>query len=231
MSNYSWAFDFLPVVPKPENLLLDIGAYDLSDARFLVETFGSSVIAFEADPENFSQSLSNLQVMPHLIRNKIQVINKFLGSENRAIDFFAIDSNFYANKQASSRYEIDFSKKPKTDPDHGLLKAQKKLKIESVRYDALNLQVPHSIFMDVQGSELETLIGFGESLNRIQNVVLETSFRSSYAGSCNFLELDEYLTTFGFVYVSSNRYGKRFPRRMFSRKKFDFDVLYSRGRS
>jgi FkbM family methyltransferase len=229
MSNYNWAFSSLPEVPKPENLVLDIGAYDLSDARFLVETFGSSVIAFEADPENFSQSLSNLQDMPHSISNKIQVIEKFLGSENRDIDFFAIDGENYKNKQASSRYELDFSKRPKSDPDHGLLNVQKKIKIKSVRYDSLNLPVPHSIFMDVQGSELETLIGFGESLNEIKNVVLETSFRSNYTGSCNFLELNKYLSTFGFDYVSSNRYGQRFPRGNFYRKNFDFDVLYSKG--
>jgi hypothetical protein len=69
MSNYSWAFDFMSEVPKPENLVLDIGAYDLSDARFLVETFNSNIIAFEADPENFNQSLSNcLAYLCHLLK-------------------------------------------------------------------------------------------------------------------------------------------------------------------
>jgi FkbM family methyltransferase len=227
MSNYSWSFSFLRELPKSESLVLDIGAYDLADTKSLVETFGCNAIAFEADPENFRQSLNNLHVMPLSTQSRIQIIDKFLGSENRDIDFFAIDGDHYTNKQASSRYEINFYQKPKSDPDYGLSKVQKKLKIKSVRYDSLNLPLPHSIFMDVQGSELETLIGFGQSLSGIKNIVLETSFKSDYTGSCNFLEVDEYLKNFGFVYVSSNRYGNRFPRRNLSRKKFDFDVLYS----
>ena len=228
MSNYNWAFDFLPNIPTTKDFVLDVGAFDLMDARTLVEKFDANVIAFEADPDNLAESLTNLKLMPSSVRAKIKVVGKFLGEKNETIDFFAIDSRFYNNKQASSKYQLDFSKRPKSDPDHGLSNVQKRVQVESIRYDSLGLPAPHSIFMDVQGSELEVLRGIGEELNAVQNVVLETSFRSNYMGSSNFSEIHQHLTNHGFSYIRSSRYKSRLPLKFLSRKKFDFDVLYSR---
>ena len=227
-SNYEWAVPYLTEIPDSGCVVLDVGSYDLSDSIFLTTRFGSSVIAFEADPSNLIKCQTAYNSESEKVRQKIQIDSRFLGAESQTIEFYKIDPEKYGNSQASSKYKLDFSDRLRDDPDYGLKEVQIKVEVESVRYENTQYPAPHSIFMDIQGSELDALVGFGKKLNSVQNIVLETSLKNSYIDSSNFLDVDNFLSESGFTFKRSSRHGSKKPKQVKSPKSFDFDVLYVR---
>ena len=230
-SNYQWAVPYLLNRPAEKSLILDVGAYDLTDSIFLAKLFGCSVIAFEADPSNLLKCNQAYELESQEVRQQITIDFRFLGAESRKIEFHSINPEKYGNAQASSRYKLDFSNRLRDDPDYGLTEVQTKVEVQSVRFDDTHYPAPHSIFMDIQGSELDALHGFGKKLDSVQNIVLETSFNNSYIGSSNFFEIDRFMSEVGFIYRKSSRHGSRKPSQKKSSGSFDFDVIYTRENS
>ena len=228
LSNYLWALPYLFDRPSPNSYVLDVGAYDLKDSVYFAKFFDCSVISFEADPENFQTCLSVHKLLESYVQKKILLDSRFLGSRTEATDFFVINPTKYGNRQASSKYKLNFEDRALSDPDYGLKDIQDQIVVNSVRYDETNYPIPHSVFMDAQGSELEVLQGFGERISEVQNIVLETSFKNSYEGSTTFPEVDYFLKENGFYFRRSSKHGAKKPREGQPNESFDFDVVYTK---
>jgi FkbM family methyltransferase len=226
-SNYSWAICQLENSPSETDLIVEIGSRDALDAIHLHAMFGSSVIAFEPEPQNFALCAQN--ILTSGLSAKISVQDKCLIDYCGEIDFRNVITEIYDNPGASSIFEIDFVNRSPSDPDYRRNPVQGIIKVPAARFDCLKIRTPHSVFMDIQGAELRALVGFGDLLEGVKNVVLETSFESLYDGGCTFDELNEYLTQRGFRYMASDKFGKKFPqiKRGFE-NQVEFNVLYSK---
>ena len=229
-SNYEWAIPHLIYDIDPNSVILDVGAFDLKDSIFFVNRFNCAVIAFEADPANLQTCLEEYSKQDFQIRKKIKIDSRFLGSETSEIDFYQVNQIKYSNSQASSKYKLDFSDRTQDDPDFGLEDIQDRVKVNSIRYSNTNYPTPHTIFMDVQGSELEVLLGMGAQISDVKNIVFESSIKRSYLEASNYFDIDKFLTEEGFQFQQSSYHGSKKPRRGLFARRFDFDVVYSRSR-
>jgi len=224
-SNYGWAFNYLKD-PKGLSLALEIGSRDAIDAVAIAQRFECAVIAFEPVPANYRDCQLNIEKYPEL---PIILDNRCLSDHSGEIEFLAINPSLYDNPGASSMFYIDFENRPSDDTFMSMRKIQDIIKVEAVRFDHTNYTSPHSIFMDVQGSELLVLKGFGMKLLDVSNIVLETCLVSAYKGGVTFWELDNFLSSYGFTYQISTAFGRLKPPRIFPNFYLgEFDVLYSK---
>ena len=98
-----------------------------------------------------------------------------------------------------------------------------------MRFDESGIRTPHTIFLDVQGSELEVLQGFGVKLIQIQNIVLECSLVSTYTDGCNFEDLDSFLIEHGFRFIYSTKHRGKKPKTENNKMyQGEFSAIYSR---
>ena len=230
MSNYYWA------LPALQNLkissIIEVGSRDALDAIFFSKYFNCIVNAFEPDPLNILQCKKN--ILNCKAQDSIKLHELALSDKSGIADFYSVDSNLYENRGASSFYLINFGNRPRSDPDRARKVVQKKIKIKMARFDELDLLLPDLLLLDVQGSELIVLKGFGEGLRNIKAIILETSFSENYIGASNFHSLHNYLINYGFFFSGTNKSGlisKKLPKRELLSKFFntfepDFDCIY-----
>lgn len=213
-SNYLWSYPYLDPAPVPGDLIAEIGSRDAVDAVLLSRRFATKVVAFEPVPENIRKCEETLAAASWRHRRRVSLDPRCLTSVDGPVEFKAIETDSYDNPGAGSIYELDFSFRPQGDPDRDHTPIQKSLTVTGIRYDSTTLPAPHSVFMDVQGAELEALLGFGPLIESVRNIVLETSLRSTYRGGCDFWQLHEFLTAAGFRYRASSRHGDELPPRI-----------------
>ena len=231
-SNYSWVLPYLDEKPGPSDLILEIGSRDAVDALWLHEHFGSEVIAFEPEPANFKKCLDNIKKANLSEGKLVEVIEKCLVDVDGKITFKNILEEKYDNPGAGSIFEIDFSNRRFSDPDRGRKSVQGSIRVDGVRFDSLNLRSPHSIFMDVQGSELRVLQGFGKKLNEVKIICFETTHKSNFVGGTTFREINTYLSNMGFKFEASDAFGMKFPKKLLLKNlSGEFNVLYTKKKS
>ena len=229
-SNYGWAITRLKKVPGKTDLILEIGSMDALDAIFFKKYFSSRVIAVEPAPLNVMTCLENVRQAGFDSNDSVEILELCLIDKSGSVEFLNVVPEKYGNTGASSIFQIDFENRAQSDPDFGRESVQEKISVRAARFDALEIAIPHTIFMDVQGSELLALKGFGEKLGGVTNIVFETTFNSNYFGGCTFLEIDTFLRENGFTYASSDVFGKRRPRiSKYFEKNREFNVFYSKS--
>lgn len=200
--NYNWAFKYIKTTPK---LIVEVGSRDCLDALQLSKFFGCKVIAFEASPVQSKVCKENLR-----LSNNSQVLlrEEALNDENTSLTFWQINQEKYENTGASSLFKVNFANRPQYDPDLNHEPIQDPIEVKGVRWDNLGLGHPDLVALDVEGSELRVLKGFGNELSKISTIILEVSPVSSFVGGCSFNEVNKFLKSFGFSYVASDSMGK-----------------------
>jgi len=228
-TNYGWSFRIFPNRPTAEDLSLEIGSRDALDAIDIAKFFGCRVIAFGPVPENILICHQNLLGANPDIASLIDVDERCLSSKSGTVIFWAIDQDLYSNNGAGSMFHLNFDNRSPTDIDYKRQQIQKPICVDAVRFDESGIQAPHTIFLDVQGSELEVLQGFGAKLNQIQNIVLECSLVSTYTDGCNFEDLDSFLIEHGFRFIYSTKHRGKKPKTENNKMyQGEFSAIYSR---
>lgn len=237
--NYSWSEQY---VTRPIRSIVEVGSRDGLDAIAVSRHFGAPVIAFEPNPDSFSTCLENVEQQDI---DSVSVRQEALSDINGEISFWQIDSEKYGNVGASSLFEIDFRNRRLDDPDYLRESVQKKITVQAVRWDSLGLAPPDLLLLDVEGAELKVLKGFGSQLDGVSYVVSEAAWVSNLVGGTSFRELDKFLSSRGFQFVATNKWGRdkeamlrksrRVSRRNRMRRPFgkpvfqgQFDVIYER---
>ncbi len=122
----------------PDELFVDCGAYDGDTVRNLFSTqvaYSGRVIAFEPDPANFKQLEKYVSELPQDVKERISVYPFAVGAEKLKVRFEA--SGTEASAVGSGDFEVD-----------------------CVTLDEIFGETkPTYIKMDIEGSELDALIG------------------------------------------------------------------------
>jgi FkbM family methyltransferase len=139
------------VVPSPEEVFVDCGAYDGDSVREFIrrrgETFGR-IIALEPDPANIARLQASLSDYPRTIRNRVEAIAVAAGSQKGTARFDATGTVTSALGSAGS-LEVDIA------PLDDILRGR------SVSY----------IKMDIEGGEPEALAGARQILQEDEPVL------------------------------------------------------------
>lgn len=193
--------------------IFELGSRDLVDANALSNYFNTAkVYAFECNPDCLEECKKNLIKFNN---KNINLIEKAVSLLNGEVIFYPFDLNKYNNMGSSSMFKIDFSKRNKTDPDYNRENPQFEIKVDGIRLDTFIEENKISnidlICIDLQGYELNSLKSLGTQLYNVKYIITECSINSTYIGGSTFKELNDYLETFNFKYVSSNKFGDSFP--------------------
>lgn len=170
---------------KTGDIVVDAGAYLGSFAIYASKIVGDEgkIIAFEPDPENYRKLQQNIKL--NGVKNII-LINKGLSSENTELYFYAKGTTASAIVQLSEK-NISFN--------------QNIIKISVVRLDdeldQLNIKNIDFIKMDIEGVEIEALIG-------CKNLLLNNSVNLAIAsyhiinGTQTYICAEKILKNFGY---------------------------------
>lgn len=204
--NYQWA---LPLLPPRVQGVVEVGSRDGLDALFLGQALSTHVDAFEPSPSQFAVCRRNVDSSG---ADSVRLHQYALCDVDSFLDFWEVDDQQYANPGASSLFPINFANRPANDPDRNRLPVQRRIRVPAARWDSLGLADAELLVMDVQGSELRVLEGFGERLSAFRFIVLEVEPVSSYVGGCTLGELERWLRARGFRLAATDRSGTRIFR-------------------
>jgi FkbM family methyltransferase len=178
------------------NGIIHIGGHAGQEASFY-DSIKKSVIWFEAVPKYFQELLTNISSFPNQ-----RAINSLLGNENLEGIRFNIASN---NGGSSSIYEFD------AEHNFANVSMASQIQLTMKRLDAILSESEIEKFdhwiLDVQGAELMVLEGSGSLLSYCNSLYVEVSRRAIYQGGTKWEELNNFLTSNGFIslWVPPNR--------------------------
>ena len=130
---------------------------------------------------------------------------------------------------SSSMLKIDFSMRNKDDPDYNIENPQKEITVNGTRLDTFmgenQINNVDLLCIDLQGYELNAIKSLGKYINTVKYIITECSIQNTYTHGSTFIELNDYLSSHNFEYVSSNKFGDQIPN--VSIKGFsEFDALF-----
>lgn len=205
-------FDFLDKIETSQiKIIFELGSRDLIDGIHLMNHFyNSKVYSFECNPDCLIECNKQLINLEEEKKERITLIDKAVSLINGDVIFYPFDLTKYNNMGASSMLKIDFSLQNLDIPN-----PQKEVVVNGIRLDTFmdenNINNVDLICIDLQGYELNALKSLGDYLHKVKYIITECSIESTYTNGANFIELNEYLNNYNFIYVSSNKFGERFP--------------------
>ena len=178
-AEYTGIFERINVQPKG---VIHVGLWDFIEYGCYTKLFGNKVVGVEANP-NIYQNMAK----PVADKWGFQIFNEFVYREDNCV------KNFYFAEHGSSFYQglPEWNKvnsiKVKTKT---LATVIEENKIDMNEYDFLNI--------DVEGAELDVLIGFEKYLDYINVVDLETTLDDSHKSGVSHEEIVQWLSERGF---------------------------------
>jgi FkbM family methyltransferase len=210
-------FDFLHKIENDQiKTIFELGSRDLLDAIKLLNYFkDSTVYAFECNTDCLIECNKTLSNLEEEKKTHIFLIDKAVSLINGDVSFYPFDLQKYNNMGASSMLKIDFSCRNIDDPDYNLPNPQKEIKVNGIRLDTFindnNIKNIDLLCIDLQGYELNAIKSLGNNLNNVKYIITECSIVSTYIDGASFKDLDEYLRSYNFKYISSDQFGDKYP--------------------
>jgi FkbM family methyltransferase len=210
--------------------IFELGSRDLVDAIKLLDYFqDSKVYAFECNPDCLVACHNNIHKLDETQRNRLVLVDKAVSSKNGNVSFYPFDLQKYNNMGSSSMLKIDFSVRNKDDPDYNIENPQKEIVVDGTRLDTFvegnSIENIDLLCIDLQGYELHAIKSLGHHLHKVKYIITECSVMSTYTDGATFSELNEYLTSYNFKYISSNKFNNKFPD-LTLRGFSEFDALF-----
>lgn len=168
--------------------IIHIGAHDLQERSMYLDQNVSNIIWIEANPEivdrNISKISNNEKLFQYIITDKDDVMYNF---------------NITNNGESSSILDLDLHKH-----HHPHIHVTNTVKLKSKRIDTLirensiNIENYNFINVDIQGSELLAMKGFGDYLQSVKYIYTEVNTNYLYKNCCLMNEIDDFLSGFNF---------------------------------
>ena len=180
-------------------VILDVGGHKGESILFLRNLFPAATIhSFEPDPNSFQQlnSFNDEHTFCH---------NLALSDMEGTVDFFRNNishTNSLYKTNIESKDSIYLDKVRKHQQEFEPEKFNQEIKVSACRMDKFceeqSIRRINLLKIDVQGAEAKVLVGAGNLLERVDNIVIEVSFYDYYEHQSSFLEVEQILAPFGF---------------------------------
>lgn len=186
------------------NVILDIGARDLTESIFLSENYpNAKVISFECNPQTLPICREKSKDYPN-----IELIDKAVNEYDGTCKFYPInpsktkttweDGNPGASSLFIANDNYPFEKY-----------VQDEIEVDCVRIDTIlkerNIDKVDIIWMDLQGAELIALKSIGDILKNVSIICTETEMTPMYKNQALFKDIDFFLKeNFDFVHGNLN---------------------------
>jgi 2-O-methyltransferase len=188
--------DLRALIGKKDPVILDIGANDGVDSRWLARVFPEGqVYSFEPDPRAIARFKAKID------QTQISLQEMALGAENGTMTFYQSSGWPTGAKPPSEGAEWDYSGSLRPPKEasiiHPWLKFDHEIKVPVSRLDAWasekNIQIVDFIWADVQGAEGDLIMGGGAFIHTVKAIYIEFSNQEEYAGQWNLEKIKESL--------------------------------------
>lgn len=221
--NYEWFLDdSISLLNQPVSTVVEVGARDCLDSLFVFDRLRpDNYYAFEPSHPGILASISSLQAYSknNSLVSKIRFMPFALSSHNGLARFY--EYSYSSDKSepnigASSMYKWTTRYHRDNDPDKGLEnRAQVHTEYDVPVFRADNLSFLHEcetidlLLLDCEGSEMDVLLGFGDLLNKVESVCLETGYHMPRDGlSHNALDIVQFLQAQDFQLIKCKETGQ-----------------------
>jgi len=179
---------------KPKGIL-HLGANIGEEAESYKKQGVKNVIWVEANPVIYQKLFDNVFKLGH------QAFNFCVGDENKETVLHVANND----SQSSSVLELGTHKKqhPSVYYTHDINVSMKR--IDSV-FSSEHLGGIDFVNLDLQGFEMQALIGMGELLDQFKYVYLEVNKADVYKGCAQFNEIEKFLNARGFRHVETAKW-------------------------
>lgn len=152
----------------------------------------ADIYCFEPIPDVYRDLANNVKKF-----SKIHPYNHAVGNMKGKIPFYRHE----LTPASSAMAMLENNNRPNCDPQRANIIEVDILRLDdfAINYD---MRPPVLLKLDVQGYEKEVLKGAQKTLDRIDYIVLETSFSKLYENQPLFDELHEYIKNLGFELVA-----------------------------
>jgi FkbM family methyltransferase len=180
--------------------IIECGSRDCLDTIEMLNFYKPQIIySFECNPTSVEVCKQNISGY-----DKIQLIDKATYSENTTIDFYMTDMEKSVDKNIGASSLLVHR-----DNTHRFF--QKKTQVQAIRLEDFlkenGIKSVDLLCMDLQGSELHTLRGLGESIKNVKYIITEVSFKSYYNNDNLYDEVNDFLIKHGFEMKNVLDYG------------------------
>lgn len=195
------------VSPKQKILLIDIGGNVGNWSSEFVSYFPKTdIIAFEPDPRANAKYATRFEGRPG-----VQLHQVALSASKGKATFHLAENTVYSSLQAYDDTQSDRGITMRSDCTVAI-ETLDSFEINTAGYDATVLKI------DVQGHEVEALLGAGTTLQKVDVVIGELSFASEYAGAePSFARVCELLHAAGLHPAIFQCYGRQLGPHAFER--------------
>lgn len=173
-----------------KNLIVDVGGFDGETSKmFALSLSEATILSFEPIKSNYDKILNNVNE----IKN-IQVYNFGLGSyqKNAIINKTAnISSSSLVTVESEIENEFFSEKLKVTDKEE--------ITIKTLDEVVGSNQWVNILKIDVQGYEMEVLLGAEQTLNKTNIILVEMQNHNFYKGAPQYNEIDAFLLSKGFI--------------------------------
>lgn len=193
-----YAFHALLWLLDPD-VVLDVGSMDGADSKRFRKLLGKAeIVAFEANPANYSLINSDKEIQ----NQKIRVVNRLVAGKEGDQSFFiqrpSQETNTF-NRGTSSAL-------PRTEP--GMVNEE--VRVSSVRLDSfLNNEYPQAenvaMWVDVEGFAYEVLESIRDFADRIQLIHVEVETRECWLGQKLEADVLQLLEGMGYILLAHGK--------------------------
>ena len=210
-------FNDLLFLSNKVNGIIHIGAHELEELPDYVKGNIKKIIWIEANPEKYKFIEQRLQ----------RYENMSLGKFAAGSKFDSLYLNLANNGQSSSILEFGTHKKNYPDINYF-----SKIAVDIKPLDKWlgeNFEDKHFynfINIDIQGYELEALRGMPNQLKIAEYIYLEVNFEEVYKNCSKLLDIDLFLSNFGFVRVGMRNTDKGWGDAIYAKNNIFISKLY-----
>lgn len=179
-------------LPSDLDVLIDIGAHTGSFSKlFHSKVKTSRTFLFEPIPEYYQK----INTDPYF--SKCKIYNAAVSSQSGTAEFSVNEL-----PETSSLLNFDSALKE----TEGLnKKAERSIKVRTIRLSDVikehDLKEIDFMKIDVQGSEMDVLLGIGDELDKVKRILTEVSFKPIYKDSATFDKVRQYLSDHNFILI------------------------------
>ncbi len=188
--------------------VLELGSRDLLDAVWLAKRFGVTVTAFECNPDALVRCKDRLSTWSN--EPPIHLVPLAVWSTTGPLTFYPVTNG---NLGASSAFKADTAYPYERYQ-------QSEVTVDAVRLDDFfdGMDFPNFVCMDLQGSEMEALIGMGERLHEVDVLITEVQHKRLYHDTPLHDDLSRYLADYGLVPIRTQNANDWFGDCLYVRK-------------
>jgi FkbM family methyltransferase len=183
---------------KPD-LIVHVGSHEGQEIEAYLELKPRKIIFIEADPKTFQTLEKNMQSYSDY-ETEILCINVLISSQDdKDIDFYRYTNNGESSSIFRATHLLRTTWSIINLDETGEILSLRTKTLKSL-FDELNLSIGSNslLILDIQGAELEALIGLDKDLTKFEFLEIEVSTQQIYEQAPLFQQIDGYLQNYNF---------------------------------